>query len=184
MSSSSLRKKSDLTLVTKVRNRCLRMLLANLQEVLLGTKLSVLFPAIVLAIAAKCFNFGRVTVVFLSFVLHSRLGKCYCHGSKERFPWIFALSALGLTPLAERISFLTEQISYFTSPTVGGLLNATCGNATELIIVIFALIQHKVDIVKCSLLGSILSELLLVLGCSLLCGGLVNLTNEQNFDKV
>ncbi|KAK2979996.1 hypothetical protein RJ640_020022 [Escallonia rubra] len=133
MSSSSLRKKSDLTLVTKVRNRYLRMLLANLQEVLLGTKLSVLFPAVALAIAAKCYNFGR--------------------------------------------------ISYFTSPTVGGLLNATCGNATELIIVIFALIQHKVDIVKYSLLGSILSELLLVLGCSLLCGGLVNLTKEQNFDK-
>ncbi|KAK3018997.1 hypothetical protein RJ639_003605 [Escallonia herrerae] len=157
MSSSSLRKKSDLTLVTKVRNRYLRMLLTNLQEVLLGTKLFVLFPAVALAIAAKCFNFGR--------------------------PWVFALSALGLTPLAERISFLTEQISYFTSPTVGGLLNATCGNATELIIVIFALIEHKVDIVKYSLLGSILSELLLVLGCSLLCGGLVNLTNEQNFDK-
>ncbi|TXG58798.1 hypothetical protein EZV62_016627 [Acer yangbiense] len=157
MSSSSLRKKSDLTLVSKVRWGCLRLLLTNIQEVILGTKLSVLFPAIPLAIAAHHFGFGR--------------------------PWIFALSMLGLTPLAERVSFLTEQIAYFTGPTVGGLLNATCGNATELIIAIFALSQHKIDVVKYSLLGSILSNLLLVLGTSLFCGGIANLKKEQKYDR-
>ncbi|KAK3226146.1 hypothetical protein Dsin_006008 [Dipteronia sinensis] len=157
MSSSSLRKKSDLTLVSKVRWGCLRLLLTNIQEVILGTKLSVLFPAIPLAIVAHRFGFGR--------------------------PWIFALSLLGLTPLAERVSFLTEQIAYFTGPTVGGLLNATCGNATELIIAIFALSQHKIDVVKYSLLGSILSNLLLVLGTSLLCGGIANLKKEQKYDR-
>ena len=68
--------------------------------------------------------------------------------------------------------------------TVGGLLNATCGNATELIIAILALIQHKVDVVKYSLLGSILSNLLLVLGTSLFCGGIANLNREQKFDRV
>ena len=67
---------------------------------------------------------------------------------------------------------------------MGGLLNATCGNATELIIAILALIQHKVDVVKYSLLGSILSNLLLVLGTSLMCGGLANLSNEQKFERV
>ncbi|PON92677.1 Sodium/calcium exchanger membrane region [Trema orientale] len=135
MSSSSLRKKSDLKLVSKVPCSLLRRFLANLQEVILGTKLSVLFPAIPLAIVAQCFGFGR--------------------------PWIFALSLLGLTPLAERVSFLTEQIAYYTGPTVGGLLNATCGNATEMIIAIFALAQGKIEVVKYSLLGSILSNLLL-----------------------
>lgn len=67
---------------------------------------------------------------------------------------------------------------------VGGLLNATCGNATELIIAILALSQNKIDVVKYSLLGSILSNLLLVLGTSLLCGGLANLNKEQKFDRV
>lgn len=67
---------------------------------------------------------------------------------------------------------------------MGGLLNATCGNATELIIAIFALFQYKVDVVKYSLLGSILSNLLLVLGTSLFCGGIANLTKEQKFDRV
>ncbi|KAL2479480.1 Vacuolar cation/proton exchanger 3 [Abeliophyllum distichum] len=157
MSSSSLRKKSDLTLVSKVRHGFLRKFLVNLQEVLLGTKLSVLFLAIPFAIAAECRDFGR--------------------------PWVFALSLLGLTPLAERVSFLTEQLAFYTGPTVGGLLNATCGNATELIISIFALVQHKVDVVKYSLLGSILSNLLLVLGTSLFCGGIANIGKEQKFDR-
>ncbi|KAJ6316109.1 hypothetical protein OIU78_019399 [Salix suchowensis] len=67
MSSSSLRKKSDLTLVSKVRCGMLRHLLTNLQEVILGTKLTVLFPAIPLAIAAQCYGFGRVSIHFPIF---------------------------------------------------------------------------------------------------------------------
>nr|DAD26717.1 TPA_asm: hypothetical protein HUJ06_028184 [Nelumbo nucifera] len=157
MSSSSLRKKSDLKLISKVPFQRLRLCLANIQEVILGTKLSVLFPAIPLAIIAEYCKFGRT--------------------------WIFALSLLGLTPLAERVSFLTEQIACYTGPTVGGLLNATCGNATELIIALFALYKRKIHVVKSSLLGSILSNLLLVLGTSLFCGGLANLKKEQKFDR-
>ncbi|XP_073150010.1 vacuolar cation/proton exchanger 3-like [Henckelia pumila] len=157
MSSSSLRKKSHLTLVNRVRIGFLRSFLANLQEVLLGTKLSVLFLAIPFAIVAH-----------------------YCH---FRNPWIFALSLLGITPLAERVSFLTEQIACYTGPTVGGLLNATCGNATEMIIAILALANHKVSVVKYSLLGSILSNLLLVLGSSLFCGGIANISKQQKFDR-
>ncbi|WOK92503.1 vacuolar cation/proton exchanger 1a-like isoform X2 [Canna indica] len=157
MSSSSLRKKSDLSLVSKVRCDLLRIVLLNLQEVFLGTKLFVLFPAVPLAVAANYIHFGR--------------------------PWLFALSLLGLIPLAERVSFLTEQIAFYTGPTVGGLLNATCGNATELIIALFALHQGKIDVVKCSLVGSILSNLLLVLGSSLFFGGIANLNKEQLFDR-
>ncbi|KAI9085125.1 hypothetical protein K1719_032941 [Acacia pycnantha] len=157
MSSTSLRKKSDMRLISKVRCALLRIFLANLQEVILGTKLSVLLPAIPLAIAADCYGFGR--------------------------PWIFALSLLGLIPLAERISFVTEQIAYYTGPTVGGLLNATCGNATELIIAIFALNSNKIAVVKYSLLGSIISNLLLVLGTSLFCGGIANISRPQKYDR-
>ncbi|XP_057808130.1 vacuolar cation/proton exchanger 3-like [Salvia miltiorrhiza] len=157
VSSSSLRKKSDRALLAGIRVGFLRNFLGNLQEVLLGTKLFVFFVAIPFAIAAKYFHFGS--------------------------PWVFALSCLGLIPLAERVSFLTEQIALFTGPTVGGLLNATCGNVTELIISIFALIQNKVDVVKYSLLGSILSNLLLVLGSSLFCGGIVNISKEQKFER-
>ncbi|KAL5221480.1 hypothetical protein ABZP36_026193 [Zizania latifolia] len=157
MSSSSLRKKSDAALVRKVPVAPLRPVLANLQEVFLGTKLAVLFPAVPLAVAAQCFRFGQV--------------------------WVFALSLLGLIPLAERVSFLTEQIALYTGPTVGGLLNATCGNATELIIALFALLKGKIEVVKCSLLGSVLSNLLLVLGSSLFCGGVVNLGAEQPYDR-
>ncbi|RZB52849.1 Vacuolar cation/proton exchanger 3 isoform B [Glycine soja] len=98
-------------------------------------------------------------------------------------PWIFILSLLGLTPLAERVSFITEQVAFYTGPTVGGLLNATCGNVTELIIAIFALSSNKIAVVKYSLLGSILSNLLLVLGTSLLCGGIANLKVEQKYDR-
>lgn len=67
---------------------------------------------------------------------------------------------------------------------VGGLLNATCGNATELIIALFALREGKIEVVKCSLVGSVLSNLLLVLGTSLFFGGLANLHKEQFYDRV
>lgn len=63
-------------------------------------------------------------------------------------------------------------------------MNATCGNATELIIAIFALSHNNIALVKYSLLGSIISNLLLVLGTSLICGGLVNLRQEQKYDRV
>lgn len=69
------------------------------------------------------------------------------------------------------------------SPPVGGLLNATFGNATEMIICVFALRSGMVRVVQLSLLGSILSNMLLVLGCAFLFGGLANSKKEQKFDK-
>ncbi|PWA66536.1 calcium/proton exchanger [Artemisia annua] len=144
-------------LMSDVQVGMLRMFLGNVGQVLFGTRLCVLLLVVPLAFVAKCLDFGS--------------------------PWIFALSLIGLTPLAERVSFLTEQITYFTGPTVGGLLNATCGNATELIIALFALHQRKIHVLKYSLLGSIISNLLLVLGSSLLCGGIANLDKEQRYDR-
>ncbi|KAH1266175.1 Vacuolar cation/proton exchanger 3 [Glycine max] len=111
MSSSSLRKKSDLTLLSKVHSDTLKNLLVNLQEVILGTKLSIIFPAIPLAIVAQSYGFGR------------------------------------------------------------------------LIIAIFALSNNKIAVVKYSLLGSIISNLLLVLGTSLFCCGIANIRKEQKYDR-
>ncbi|XP_022716650.1 vacuolar cation/proton exchanger 5-like isoform X2 [Durio zibethinus] len=97
--------------------------------------------------------------------------------------WVFFLSLLGITPLAERLGYATEQLAFYTGPTVGGLLNATFGNATELIISIYALKSGMIRVVQLSLLGSILSNMLLVLGCAFFCGGLVYPGKEQAFSK-
>ncbi|KAJ1390352.1 Sodium/calcium exchanger membrane region [Sesbania bispinosa] len=93
--------------------------------------------------------------------------------------WVFALSLLGIMPLAERLGYATEQLAFFTGDTVGGLLNATFGNATELIISIYALKSGMIRVVQLSLLGSILSNMLLVLGCAFLSGGIVFHKKEQ-----
>ncbi|KAE9598577.1 putative calcium/proton exchanger [Lupinus albus] len=97
--------------------------------------------------------------------------------------WVFALSLLGIMPLAERLGYATEQLAFYTGDTVGGLLNATFGNATELIISLYALKSGLIRIVQLSLLGSILSNMLLVLGCAFLCGGIVFHKKEQVFNK-
>lgn len=86
----------------------------------------------------------------------------------------FILSLIALAPLAERLGYVTEQLAMHTNETVGGLLNATFGNATELIVAITALSRGLYRLVQLSLLGSILSNLLLVLGTALLFGGLRN----------
>ncbi|CAD6251159.1 unnamed protein product [Miscanthus lutarioriparius] len=134
-----------------------RHVAAQLQEVFLGTKLFPLFSAVPLAVAAEHFRFARA--------------------------WVFVFSLIGLAPLAERVSFLSEHIADTAGPTAGGLLNATCGNVPELIIALFALHKEKMEILKWSLLGSILSNLLLVLGSSLLCGGLANTGKERPLDR-
>ncbi|XWS36659.1 hypothetical protein CRYUN_Cryun20dG0104300 [Craigia yunnanensis] len=96
---------------------------------------------------------------------------------------VFLLCLLGIIPLAERLGYATEQLAFFTGPTVGGLLNATFGNVTELIVSIFALRKGMIRVVQQSLLGSILSNMLLVLGCAFFCGGLVIMKREQVFNK-
>lgn len=71
MSSSSLRKKSDLTLLSRVRFGPLRNFLANLYEIFLGTKLFILFPAVPLAVAAEYFHFGRVSINCFSTLFYN-----------------------------------------------------------------------------------------------------------------
>ena len=85
--------------------------------------------------------------------------------------WVFALSAIGVIPLASYIGKSTESLAHYTGPRIGGLLNATLGNAAELIITVFAIREGLLELVKASITGSILGNLLLVLGMSMVVGG-------------
>jgi Ca2+:H+ antiporter len=93
---------------------------------------------------------------------------------------IFLTSAMAILPLAGMIGRSTEQLALHTGPRGGGLINATFGNVTELIISVFLILDGKVAIVKASLTGSILGNLLLVLGLSFLIGGLRH--KEQHYN--
>ncbi len=93
---------------------------------------------------------------------------------------IFAISGLAIVPLAKWMGNATEELAVHVGPGIGGLLNATFGNATELIIAIFALKAGLVTVVKASITGSIVGNLLFVLGLSLLLGGLKREKQEFN----
>ncbi|WP_293231938.1 calcium/proton exchanger [Microcoleus sp. PH2017_05_CCC_O_A] len=95
---------------------------------------------------------------------------------------VFITSALGIIPLAIWLSTATEEVAIVTGPSIGGLLNAVFGNATELIIAIVALKAGLIDIVKASITGTIISNLLLVMGLSMLLGGIRY--KEQEFKPI
>jgi Ca2+:H+ antiporter len=84
----------------------------------------------------------------------------------------FVSASLAIIPLAGMLGRCTEEVACRTGAMLGALLNATCGNATELIIGLFALRAGQVDLVRASIAGSIIGNLLLVLGASILAGGL------------
>ena len=86
--------------------------------------------------------------------------------------WVFLTACLGVLPLAGFMGDATEHLAHRTGPTVGGLLNATFGNAAELIIALMALRAGLVDLVKASITGSILGNLLLIMGLAIIAGGL------------
>jgi Ca2+:H+ antiporter len=93
---------------------------------------------------------------------------------------VFLTAAAAILPLAGLIGRSTEDLARRAGPRVGGLLNATFGNVTELIIAIFLILDDQLDVVKASLTGSILGNLLLVLGISFLAGGLRH--QEQRYN--
>jgi Ca2+:H+ antiporter len=94
---------------------------------------------------------------------------------------LFVVSALAIIPLAGLMGQATEQVSHRLGAGVGGLLNASFGNAAELIIALMALKAGLIDVVKASITGSIIGNLLLVLGMSIFCGGLRH--SQQRFNK-
>jgi len=95
--------------------------------------------------------------------------------------WQFLASGLAIVPLAGMMGEATEQLANRLGPGIGGLLNATFGNAAELIIALFAMSRGLDDVVKASLTGSVIGNLLLVLGASLFAGGLKY--RVQHFNK-
>ena len=93
---------------------------------------------------------------------------------------MFILSCLSIIPLAGLMGEGTEAISFYSGPKIGGFLNGTFGNATELIISFFALKQGLFDIVKSSIAGAVIGNVLLVVGASMLAGGLKFKTQKFN----
>jgi Ca2+:H+ antiporter len=95
---------------------------------------------------------------------------------------VFAASALAIVPLARHIGIGTEQLAAHSGPQAGGLLNATFANVTELIVSFFLILKGETEVVKASLTGSIISNILLVLGLSFVAGGWKG--KEQKFNAV
>jgi Ca2+:H+ antiporter len=94
--------------------------------------------------------------------------------------WVFLGSAAAIIPLAKWMGVATEELSYKMGEGLGGLMNATFGNATELIIAIFALQRGLIEVVEASITGSIVSNFLFVLGLSMLVGGWGKIKQEFN----
>ncbi|NEQ30218.1 MAG: calcium/proton exchanger [Leptolyngbya sp. SIO4C5] len=95
---------------------------------------------------------------------------------------VFITAAMAIVPLAGWMGAATEEIAVVAGPSLGGLMNATFGNATELIIALIALNEGLVNVVKASITGSIIGNLLLVMGLSMLLGGINR--KEQEFQPV
>jgi len=93
---------------------------------------------------------------------------------------IFAVAALGIIPTAALMGLATEELAARSGPGIGGLLNVTFGNAPELIIALFALGEGLQEVVKASIVGSIIGNILLVLGASMLVGGIGR--DQQQFN--
>src|SRR6185436_3772310 len=91
------------------------------------------------------------------------------HGSDVA---IFVTSALGVVPPAALMGKATEELAARSGPGVGGLLNVTFGNFPELVIAFFALLEGLQEVVKASIIGSIIGNILLVLGAAMVAGGL------------
>ncbi|KAM4066430.1 sodium/calcium exchanger protein [Hirsutella rhossiliensis] len=95
---------------------------------------------------------------------------------------VFVLNFLAMLPLASILTFATEQLAGVVGSVAGGLINATFGNAVEMIVGVSALREGKISIVQSSMIGSILSSIILILGTSFLLAGLGKRTVDINAD--
>jgi Ca2+:H+ antiporter len=117
-------------------------------------------------------------LVFFLLFLPLTLGAELLHWSP---PAVFILAGLAIIPMAAYIGEATESLAHFTGPRIGALLNATLGNAAELIITITAIRAGLLELVKASITGSILGNLLLVMGFAFVVGGTKH--GRQTFDR-
>src|SRR5262245_62953284 len=119
----------------------------------------------------------RLLLVLLVFIPLAALAESLHWGALQ----VVVFAALAITPLAGLMGSATESLAHRFGAGIGGLLNATFGNAAELIIALVALQKGLYDVVKASLTGSIIGNILLVLGVSMLAGGLHR--EKQKFDR-
>jgi Ca2+:H+ antiporter len=125
------------------------------------------------------FKFKYVVILGLFIFIPLSIASDFLHWNETA---IFILSALAIIPLSIILSTATEKVAVVTGPSLGGLINAVFGSATVLIITLVALREGLVDIVKASITGSILSDLLLFLGLAMFTGGIRY--KEQEFQPI
>src|SRR5262245_35001754 len=113
-------------------------------------------------------------LVFVPVVLFAE------HARPEAHTLLFVLSVIAIVPLAALLSRATESVAAKTGDAIGGLLNATLGNLTELVIAIAALRAGMIDLVKASLTGAVVTNSLFMLGGSFLLGGLKHRVQDFN----
>jgi Ca2+:H+ antiporter len=123
-------------------------------------------------------NKNTIFLVMLFFLPVSILGHILEWGEVV----VFITACLAVVPLAAFMGTATEEIAVVLGPNLGGLLNATFGNATELILALVALKSGLIDVVKATITGSIVGNLLLVMGFAMLLGGLRY--KEQDFQPI
>lgn len=117
----------------------------------------------------RLFSFENILLVFLVFIPIALVLEYVVHASPT---WVFLTSGMAVIPLAGIMGRSTEYLAEHVGPGLGGLLNATFGNAAELIIAVIALRAGLYELVKASITGSIIGNILLVFGLSALFGGL------------
>lgn len=119
---------------------------------------------------------------YISILLLAIPVACFANYQGWSPVWVFWLNFIVMVPLASILGDFTEELALHTNQTIGGLINATFGNAVEVVVAIQALWANEIRVVQASMLGSIFSNLLLVLGCCFFFGGLYH--KEQTFNSV
>eukprot|EP00446_Apocalathium_sp_SHHI-4_P040263 CAMPEP_0177353002 /NCGR_PEP_ID=MMETSP0368-20130122/32651_1 /TAXON_ID=447022 ORGANISM="Scrippsiella hangoei-like, Strain SHHI-4" /NCGR_SAMPLE_ID=MMETSP0368 /ASSEMBLY_ACC=CAM_ASM_000363 /LENGTH=420 /DNA_ID=CAMNT_0018815021 /DNA_START=26 /DNA_END=1288 /DNA_ORIENTATION=- len=117
-----------------------------------------------------CLNIVRGQIVLTCMLVFVPLGWA-AHLMEMDAPYVFGLNFMAIIPLAWLIGKATEDVAASVGQTLGGLLNATFGNVVEMLICVAGIRNNEIVVVQCTLLGSILSNLLLVLGTAFLVGG-------------
>jgi Ca2+:H+ antiporter len=117
---------------------------------------------------------------FLNLLLLFAPLALWAHVGGWRDVWVFGFNFLVMIPLANLLGEATEALAFHTGETIGGLVNATFGNVVEVVVAVLALASGQIVVVQSSLIGSVLSNLLLVLGCSFVAGGVTKKENHFN----
>mmetsp|Transcript_14828 Transcript_14828/g.21884 ORF Transcript_14828/g.21884 Transcript_14828/m.21884 type:complete len:422 (-) Transcript_14828:302-1567(-) len=120
--------------------------------------------------------FGKSVSIFLLLIPFAFMARYMAWGDT----WVFWLNFFAMIPLASILGDFTEEVAAHTNQVIGGLVNATFGNAVEVVVAIQALLANQIRVVQASMIGSVFSNLLLVLGCCFFFGGIKY--KEQSFN--